>query len=205
MKTDPARERLLLTAQELFTRHGYDSVSVRELTTAAKANLGAVTYHFGSKEALYHAAVERLMAPFADAIASAAASPGNGLDRVEAVVRAALTHDGPRSAGPIPCILRALMSDGPLPPPIIKMMQRNVGTIIGLINTGQQDGSIRAGDPTLLALSVVSQPFYFKVAGRVIEQALGVKRSDAAAWTKVVDHVAESVRRTIGTSRSISQ
>jgi AcrR family transcriptional regulator len=194
--SDPVRERLLSAAQECFARHGYDSVSVRQLTTMAKANLGAITYHFGSKEALYHEAFERLSEPFAAIISGAAASHGTGLERVEAVVRAALSHS-PAGPGAIACLLRELAGDRPLPPPMLALMKRNVGTMIGLITAGQADGSIRAGDPMLLAISAVSQPFYFKIAGRGIEQALGVRRSDPAAWQRVIDHVAMSVRQTL--------
>lgn len=203
--SDPARERLLAVAEELFTRHGFDAVSVRDLTSRAKVNLGAVTYHFGSKEALYHAAIERLAEPFAALIAAAAASPGTGLERIDAFVRAALNYMPTRSGGPITCLLRELANEGPLPPPITQLVQRNVGTVTALIKVGQADGSIRAGDPTLLALTAVSQPFYIKVAGRGIEQALGVKRGDPAVWARIVDHVAESVRRAIASDRSPSR
>ena len=45
--------RLLDTAERLFGEHGYHAVGMRMLTEQAKVNLGAATYHFGSKEALY--------------------------------------------------------------------------------------------------------------------------------------------------------
>lgn len=45
--------RLLDTAERLFGEYGYDGVGVRMITEEAGVNLGAVTYHFGSKEALY--------------------------------------------------------------------------------------------------------------------------------------------------------
>jgi AcrR family transcriptional regulator len=46
-------QRLLDTAERLFGEHGYDGVGLRMLAAEAKVNLGAATYHFGSKEALY--------------------------------------------------------------------------------------------------------------------------------------------------------
>ena len=46
-------DRLLDASERLFGEHGYDGVGMRMLTEEAKVNLGAVTYHFGSKEALY--------------------------------------------------------------------------------------------------------------------------------------------------------
>lgn len=56
-------ERLLDTAEQLFGQHGFDGVGVRELVKQAKVNLGAVTYHFGSKEALYIETVMRRFRP----------------------------------------------------------------------------------------------------------------------------------------------
>lgn len=46
-------ERLLDTAEKLFAEHGYDGVGMRALADEAGVNLGATTYHYGSKEKLY--------------------------------------------------------------------------------------------------------------------------------------------------------
>lgn len=47
------KERLLDAAERLFGEHGYDAVGMRMLADEAGVNLGAATYHFGSKDALY--------------------------------------------------------------------------------------------------------------------------------------------------------
>jgi AcrR family transcriptional regulator len=199
----PVPDRLVDVAIELFTRRGYDAVSVREITSRAHANLGAITYHFGSKEALYHAAIERAAEPFARTIATAAASDGSALDRIEAVVRAALSSDEPRNSVPV-VMLRELANDGPLPPPLVRLMERNIGTIASLIAEGQRDGSVRQGDPTMLALSVVAQPFYFKIAARGLSQAFGISReSSPGARKRVIEHVTRSVRHTIASAGAL--
>lgn len=46
------RQRLLDAAEWLFIEKGYEAMSLRHITTRAGANLAAVNYHFGSKEAL---------------------------------------------------------------------------------------------------------------------------------------------------------
>lgn len=46
------RQRLLDAAEWLFIEKGYEAMSLRHITTRACANLAAVNYHFGSKEAL---------------------------------------------------------------------------------------------------------------------------------------------------------
>jgi AcrR family transcriptional regulator len=53
--------RLLDAAEQLFGEHGYHGVGMRMLADEAGVNLGAATYHFGSKEALY---VETFMRRF---------------------------------------------------------------------------------------------------------------------------------------------
>lgn len=52
------KSRLLAVAERLFAEHGFDGVSVRQLTAAAGVNLAAVNYHFGSKEGLLAAIFE---------------------------------------------------------------------------------------------------------------------------------------------------
>lgn len=46
------RKRLLEAAEWLFIESGYEAMSLRQITAKAHANLAAVNYHFGSKEAL---------------------------------------------------------------------------------------------------------------------------------------------------------
>ncbi|MBN1840927.1 MAG: CerR family C-terminal domain-containing protein [Deltaproteobacteria bacterium] len=50
---DLTRERILNEAEALFAQKGFDAVSIRQITTAARCNLAAVNYHFGNKENLY--------------------------------------------------------------------------------------------------------------------------------------------------------
>jgi len=52
-------ERLLDAAESLFAVGGSDGISVRAVTAEAEANLAAVGYHFGSKDALIQAAITR--------------------------------------------------------------------------------------------------------------------------------------------------
>jgi AcrR family transcriptional regulator len=47
------KDRLLDAAEKLFGLRGYDGVGMRMLAEEAGVNLGAATYHFGSKDALY--------------------------------------------------------------------------------------------------------------------------------------------------------
>lgn len=57
------KERLLDVAERLFAEEGFEAVSLRAITAEAGANLAAVNYHFGSKEALVGAVVARQVEP----------------------------------------------------------------------------------------------------------------------------------------------
>lgn len=191
---DPVRQRLLLVARELFAQHGYEGTSVRDVTSRAKANLGAITYHFGSKEALFHAVIGTIAEPLVEAVTQAAQAPGGPLDRIESITRAVGEHVSRHPWAPR-VMLRELAGGGPLPPPMVQAWKRNVATLTGLITAGQQDGTIRAGDPLLLALSAVAQVFFFRVGGRIAREVAGVDANDPAMRSRIADHVAETVRR----------
>jgi AcrR family transcriptional regulator len=53
------RSRILDAAESLFVEHGFDATTLRMITAEAHANLAAVNYHFGSKEALIEAVFRR--------------------------------------------------------------------------------------------------------------------------------------------------
>lgn len=77
-KTQDTRERVLEAAACLFAERGFDVVSVRQIAAQAEANLGAITYHFGSKERLFAEIVSREMEVFrarASEIASSEMTP----------------------------------------------------------------------------------------------------------------------------------
>lgn len=55
--------RILDAAESLFIDRGYAATSVRAIAERAAVNLGAAHYHFGSKQALFGAVVERCFEP----------------------------------------------------------------------------------------------------------------------------------------------
>ena len=46
------RDLVFVAAERLFAVHGFQKVSVRDITAEAKVNLASINYHFGSKDAL---------------------------------------------------------------------------------------------------------------------------------------------------------
>lgn len=63
MSQTDTKTKILDTAEQLFARDGYQVTSLRALTEQAQVNLAAVNYHFGSKEGLLQAVIERRLLP----------------------------------------------------------------------------------------------------------------------------------------------
>jgi AcrR family transcriptional regulator len=57
------RLKILDTAERLFGEEGYKAVSLRRVTADAGVNLASIHYHFGSKEELLDALIERRATP----------------------------------------------------------------------------------------------------------------------------------------------
>ncbi len=55
------RERLIQAARALVAERGRAGVTLRAIADAADANVAAVSYHFGSTEALLHATIEQAL------------------------------------------------------------------------------------------------------------------------------------------------
>lgn len=52
------RHKLLLAALDAFGRYGFEGAATRDIAKRAEANLAAIVYHFGSKDALHRAVAE---------------------------------------------------------------------------------------------------------------------------------------------------
>ena len=59
MPGEATRTKILDAAERLFADHGYDGVSLRQITTEAGVQLAMVNYHFGSKTGLWERVFER--------------------------------------------------------------------------------------------------------------------------------------------------
>jgi AcrR family transcriptional regulator len=68
--------RLMGAALDLLSERGEEGVSLRELTDAADANVAAVSYHFGSLQALLDGAIEDALERYLDAQQEAVSALG---------------------------------------------------------------------------------------------------------------------------------
>ena len=181
------RADLIAAGRALFARKGFDGTSVRALTTEAGANLGAVTYHFGSKRGLYTAVLEDGVRPLASRVARAAEAKGTARERMLAVVEAYFDHFSEHPD--LPHLLLQEVAAGKEPPDVIvEIIQTVKDTIARLQTEGLADGSVRPGHPVLTALSVVSQPIYMTLVSPMLRRLGGIDLTDPDTRRRVVAH-----------------
>jgi AcrR family transcriptional regulator len=100
-RSDETRERILAAASRLFADKGYRATTVAQICRMAQANIAAVNYHFGSKEALYQRAWcyahdklhERI--PFDSRLAEDQPAPERLRAQLRASLQRALSEDDP--------------------------------------------------------------------------------------------------------------
>lgn len=194
---------LITAARQLFAAHGFDGTSVREITAAAGANLGAITYHFGSKQELYNQVVAECVEPLAQSVISAINSGTDVMARVAALVRAYFEQiSADEDTGRV--MLQAMVI-GKQPPPAATNGIRAVhAALMGLVLEGQRDGVIREGDPRLLGLSIVSVPLHLALVRRALKANAGIDLDDAEQREAAIQHairfVSEALAKHTGNS-----
>ncbi|MDQ8726168.1 TetR family transcriptional regulator [Bradyrhizobium sp. LHD-71] len=85
------REAILTAAESLFSTHGFNAVSIRDIADEAGANPGSLTYHFKSKDGLLLEIYRRHCGPInrrRSELLAAARRVRDLQDRLEAIVRA---------------------------------------------------------------------------------------------------------------------
>jgi AcrR family transcriptional regulator len=92
------KERILDAAEELFSEHGFDGVTLRNITTAANVDVALVNYHFGPKRDLFDAVLNRraevLNQVRSDALDACLLNAGDGQLTVEDIIHAYLAPMG---------------------------------------------------------------------------------------------------------------
>jgi hypothetical protein len=91
-------------------------------------------------------------------------------------------------------ILRELASDRPLPEPVARVISRNIQSIGRIIAEGQADGTIRPGEPALIAMTIAAHPLFLALASRPLRHALGTDPRDPAVRARIAEHVIATLK-----------
>ena len=176
---------LLRAARKIFARHGFDGASVRDITNAAHANLGAITYHFGSKRRLYEQVLESAAGPLAERAVAAAQAGGSATERVRAVVRTYFEYLGSN-----PDVGQLMLQElvlGRVPPEAAAAPIRTIhNALCHLVEEGQRTGEFRAGDARVLAISIISQPVHMNLIRHALKGFTGIDLGDVATREHII-------------------
>lgn len=202
------RARLLAAAVRLFAEQGLAGTSVRQLAEAAGANVAAVSYHFGSKDALYAEALRGAFLPVRDAlprflgILEAARSSGTpaaaatGIRAfVQELVDAMIPADEPNAYARL--LTRELTDPSPALDPIVRdfVAPRNE-VLVALLRQARPD--LGPQQLLLYANSIFGQGVFYQLALPVVLRLLGRERMTPELREEIGEHIADFSLRALG-------
>jgi AcrR family transcriptional regulator len=190
------RRRLLESAAHCFAARGFEATTVREVCRRARANVAAVNYHFGSKERLYLETVRWATSLFQTANAARVAEIGadpalSPRERFATVVR--LFARGmleERSEWHLRLMWRELAQPSLAIDAIVREFIRPRFAALCEAVRGLRPAADERS-VSLLAMSVVGQVLYHRLAGPIALKLLGERAYDAALVDSIVEHVVD--------------
>lgn len=154
-RTLPARERLLATASDLFTRRGYAATSVREIVAGAGVTKPLLYHHFASKEGIFLALVGRLEREMEERLDAVRLTPGTPLERIRAICQSIYSIADGRE--PEVRLLYAIYYGPPQGTPevdIEALPLRIEAALAEAVREGMACGEIRPGDVRFTTLAL---------------------------------------------------
>lgn len=155
--------KILDTAERLFAKKGFASVSMNEIANAAGASKANIFHHFGSKKDLYIAVARRCMSDCADEMTCALNGAAGFEERLRAFARGHLDRLFTR-ARVTRLISRALLEEGERLGRDLaeKVLCENFSRLVNVITEGYQTGALRReADPAMAAILLVSANLFF--------------------------------------------
>lgn len=195
------KARVLDAALASFGRRGYEATSLDAVAAASGVRKQTILYHFGGKEHLLEAVIDRSADELSEALeralrqstqraaaaatdvgtsdGAAGARPGEGWDRVEAVVRSVF-----RLAARRPEVLGLVREVTRLGPPhadrLMKQLEPLVVRATSFLEAEMDGGALRAQDPRLVLMAAYSIVVGFATEVEV-QRALGYAAGPRAA------------------------
>ncbi len=172
------RERLLEAAQALFARSGYAATPVREICNLARANPGAVSYHFGGKRQLYRAVLRRAAEGLAAAV-TVSPEPREPAPRTHVV--AALARACRNDPAPFRLLLRDLADGGDGAVEALAPLLRTAAEPLGAASGGEPDPEARRAAIEEL-LRAAAPAFLLLAAWPVLARAFDLPEDSLDSW-----------------------
>lgn len=187
------RERILAVAIRSFSEHGYEGTTTAGIARAVGVTQPLVHHHFGSKEALWRAAMDELFGEVASLAAATGGTPADRLlDGIEQFVRFVAQR---------PEVTRVIAREGAAASPrltylVERYLRPAFGRVVDALRAGQRTGAFAKGlRPELVLMLVLgagSHPFDVTAMFR---ESLGVDTTKPATRDELVVLLREILAR----------
>jgi AcrR family transcriptional regulator len=181
--------RLLDAAGEVFAERGFWDATVREICRRANANVAAVHYHFGDKDALYDAVLKHTFKSAMEKhpLPAAQGSPEEQLrDYIRASLHRIFDEGRPSWHGKL--IAREMAEPTRALDSLVEQIrvnqQRLAEIIRQLLGPDATEETVR-----LCAFSVSGQTLFYYHSRAIVGRLCPQQRYDAAAIEKLADHI----------------
>lgn len=178
VQAKPRKEEILDVATRLFAERGYEGTSMNDVAERVGMRKASLFYHFTTKDALYEAVLDRLVASLQTALEAIYASSGTYPDRLDAVTD---TMVGVLASHPYAArlLLREAMDWGP----VIrgKLLDRILVVLeagAAWIRAGQEQGAFVEGDAKQMVLTALGMHFLPFALGHLVERYVGKEAFD---------------------------
>ncbi len=161
--TVDAAARILRAAEALFSRHGYDGVSMSAIALQAGVSKANVFHHFSSKNALYLAVLQAACRDSAEHLNQLGADSGTLPERLSDFAENQLKHM--LEQGRVTrLVLRELLKDGEQQGRELaeQVFGDNFARLVEILRVGQTRGELRADvDPAMVATALIGANVFF--------------------------------------------
>lgn len=157
-RSEERPREICAAALEVFAEKGFAAAKVDEIARRAGVSKGTLYLYFNDKEDLFRAVVRDSIAPNVEAIASTISS----LEfRFAEVVHKFLAGFAEREARlPLGAVAKIVIGESRNFPELARVWHdevasKAIATLAGLVETAQQRGEVRTGNPRLYAFSLM--------------------------------------------------
>jgi AcrR family transcriptional regulator len=177
-----SRNAILEEAARLATIEGIGGLSISRLAEAVGMSKSGLFAHFGSKEELQLATIEKADAVFAAQVFAPAAGAADGLDRLrrlaEAYLRYVESDTFPGGCFFASVLVEVDMQPGPVRERVVRFLNEWLHELTEAIRTGQAEGTIAADeDPDQLAFDIEAALFLANAQFAVTHSPLPLKHA----------------------------
>lgn len=197
---DDVRTRLLETAGEIFADKGFRAATVRDICSAAGANVAAVNYYFGDKMGLY---VEAVKHAHACRFNEPPPSWNEGTppeQKLRDFVHGMLRHllDPNRPAWNAKLMMRELAEPTEACKAITNQYIRPMAMVLHGIVTELSPPGTPLIDIQMTAFSVVGQCLFYRVQEPVARELVGAEQYSRMSVDIIAEHIARFTAAALG-------